>query len=154
MRWIGGGTNCGDRAKIVETRPHHVRRKAAMICGKLWRWWLAVGFCMGGMLASGFAAAETPATTRDTLVYKDGDRLHGSLVKKDANEIVFRSDRFGEVRVKAADAVVIPGVKAPPVATAAKTPAPSATAVPPAESKARAAAAKEEAEEERVTIWD
>ncbi len=100
------------------------------------------------------AAADSPASARDTLVYKDGDRLHGSLVKKDANEIVFRSDRFGEVRVRASDAVVIPGVKTVPVAGVKKDPAKPAVAAAPVEATARVRDAAEEAEEERVTIWD
>jgi hypothetical protein len=98
------------------------------------------------------AAAESPASARDTLVYKDGDRLHGALVKRDANEIVFRSDRFGEVRVRAADAVVIPGVKPAPVAGATKQPAKPAVAATPSVAPVQTRA--EAAEEERVTIWD
>ena len=94
-----------------------------------------------------FGAAETPANTRDTLVYKDGDRIHGSLVQRGAEEIVFRSDRFGEIRVKVIDAVVIPAQKAPPPPVVDKV----GTAVTP---QAKAAAAREEAEEERVTVWD
>src|SRR5690606_23490639 len=39
------------------------------------------------------AAAATPAA-RDTLVYKDGDRVHGSLVQDSDNVIVFKSERF------------------------------------------------------------
>lgn len=129
-----------------------MRRKAAMMSRNLWRlacggWVLCMGLWVGLQ-----AAAETPANTRDTLVYKDGDRIQGSLVSKSAEEIVFRSDRFGEVRVKATDVVVIPGVKAPVVAA---TPKPAAgPATPAVEAKTREQAAKEEADEERVTIWD
>lgn len=110
--------------------------------GVLFGWiWLMLVVALRG-------AAESPASARDTLVYKDGDRLHGTLVKKDASEIVFRSDRFGEVRVRANDAVVIPGVKPAPVAGGRKEP------VPPAVAKAPVQAAAEAAEEERVTVWD
>lgn len=110
------------------------------------RWW-GIFF---GLVTGLFGAAETPANTRDTLVFKDGDRIQGSLVRKSAEEIVFRSDRFGEVRIKAADAVVIPAVKEPVAAVPAKP----AAAAPPISEKARAKAVKEEEEEERVTIWD
>ncbi|HEY1110559.1 MAG TPA: hypothetical protein VGE76_18050, partial [Opitutaceae bacterium] len=117
------------------------------------------------MVTGVWGAAETPANTRDTLVYKDGDRLQGSLVSKSATEIVFRSDRFGELKVKAADAVVIAGVKAPepaaPVAKAApagkpgsQTPVATAQHPKPDSAKTREQAARDEAEEERVTIWD
>jgi hypothetical protein len=136
--------------------------------GNFWRVWLIVGWVVWGAVAPAHAAAETPANTRDTLVYKDGDRIQGSVVRKTAEEIVFRSDRFGELRVKASDAVVIPGVKQPasPAATVATAPksgpaaAPgvAAKAVPAASAvaaaNARAEAAKAEADEERVTIWD
>ena len=132
------------------------------------RWIL---FWMAATVAA-FGAAETPAIERDTLVYKDGDRLHGTLVKREAGEIVFRSDRFGEVRVKSADAVVIRGVKEaakapvaaakqtadrPPAKAAPAPKSPPATPVAKAEAKAaeeKAEAARDAAEEERATIWD
>lgn len=126
-----------------------------MMRGNFWRAWCSGAFFfLAAMVVGARAEADESANGRDTLVYKDGDRIHGSLVQKNAQEIVFRSDRFGELRVKAADAVVIPGRKEPepkPVAKAAPSaPAPSPAVV----AKARAAAAKQEAEEERVTIWD
>lgn len=106
---------------------------------------------VAGLMVRMEGAAEAAANTRDTLVYKDGDRIQGSLVSKGAEEIVFRSDRFGEVRVRAVDAVVIPGVRAPDgEATAPK----AIAATPVSEPEARAQAAREEAEQERVTIWD
>jgi hypothetical protein len=58
---------------------------------------------LGGELRAG-EAAENP---RDTLVYQDGDRVQGRLVQKTPTEIVFKADRFGELRVPAAAAVVI-----------------------------------------------
>ncbi len=135
-----------------------------MTSGNVLRFWCAVAVLFCGMVTGGWGAAETPANSRDTLVYKDGDRLQGSLVSKSATEIVFRSDRFGELKVKAADAVVIAGVKAPePVAAVAKAapasgvaPAPVAAAQTPKpeSAKSREQAARDEAEEERVTIWD
>ena len=106
-------------------------------------------------------AAQTTPNLRDTLVYKDGDRVQGTLVSRTAEEIVFKSDRFGELRVRAADAVVIKADKPTGAATPrveAKgiqppPPKPAAPAVAAAEKKAAVAAA-EKAEEERVTIWD
>lgn len=130
------------------------------MCGNFWRL-AGIGLVLVfGCNVNVCAEADAAANTRDTLVYKDGDRIHGSLVRKSAEEIVFRSDRFGELRVKAADAVVIPGVASPPKPDEAK-PAPTVAATAPqpqpsaeAEAKARAKAVKEEEEEERVTIWD
>lgn len=76
-------------------------------------------------------AAEPGGNSRDTLVYKDGDRLQGRLIEKTDKIIVFESDRFGEVRVLVENATVIKagkqtgsgsaaGPKPPPVALAAK----------------------------------
>lgn len=114
------------------------------------------------------AAAESRTNARDTLVYKDGDRIMGTVVQKTPTEIVFKSDRFGELRVKASDAVIIPAepsekaparaavspkaVAAQPVAKPATTTAPAAAQR--AEAAAVAEAAAERAEEERMTIWD
>ncbi len=131
------------------------------------RRWRAVffGFCL---LGAWMEAAQTTPNPRDTLVYKDGDRVQGLLVSQSATEIVFKTDRFGEVRVKASDAVVIkaerpatPGVAAPAVAQGAKpvtatTPPaakPPAAPATPAEKKAAVAAADKD-DEERVTLWD
>lgn len=112
------------------------------------------------------AAAQVTPNARDTLVYKDGDRVQGVLVQQANQVIVFKSDRFGELRVPAADAVVIKAEKA--TTAVAATPAPPAAAAPkpaggPSEAKPaavaaaakkQAEAAEEKAEEERVTIWD
>jgi len=109
-----------------------------------------------------FGAAEPTTNARDTLVYKDGDRIMGTVVRKSATEIVFKSDRFGELRVPASDAVIIPAEpseasrRAP---AAAKAVAATAVVTPPAavkraEAVAVADAAAERAEEERMTIWD
>lgn len=95
---------------------------------------------------------------RETLVFKDGDRVQGKVVQRTADLIVFKSDRFGELRVKSADAVVIPAEKVP---QAAAKPAPKPPAKGPQTVKARVEAAQEAAEQaavaaevERVTIWD
>ena len=122
-------------------------------------------FILSGVLGAGLVGAQNTPSTRDTLVYKDGDRVQGTLVSQSAAEIVFKSDRFGEVRVPAADAVVIKAEKPAVAATGAAAPARPATppivtplpkpppAATPDEKKAAVAAA-EKAEEERMTIWD
>jgi len=113
---------------------------------------LAVIFLCVGMA---LRAAQTTPTTRDTLVYKDGDRVQGVLVSKTDDEIVFKSDRFGEVRVKTMDAVVIKADKPAPSAPApavAQTNAPTPPVAPATRAERKAAA--EKAEEERVSIWD
>jgi hypothetical protein len=105
-------------------------------------------------LAVELVAAENTAQSRDTLVYKDGDRVQGKLIETSGTVIVFKSDRFGELRVSSSQAVVI---KAPQGETAE---APKAAQVPPslpatqAERDKAAAAAERRKEEERVTIWD
>ena len=135
---------------------------------KIRRWLAALWMCFALGIAA--RAAQTTPTTRDTLVYKDGDRVHGSVVSQTAEEIVFKADRFGELRVRAADAVVIKADKptapeegkvVPVVAQGiqpapAPTPAPTAPATAPAThaEKKAATAAAEKAEEERITIWD
>ena len=64
-------------------------------------------------------AAELAAAARDMLVYPDGDRVQGRLVGRKDGIIVFQSDRFGELRVPADKAKVVPGKPAPaPVAAA------------------------------------
>ena len=78
---------------------------------------IAAAFFFAGARAAepaGPAAAKQPAdpaaptaTTRDALVYKDGDRLQGKLLERAGDTIVFKSDRFGVVRVPAAAAVDI-----------------------------------------------
>ncbi|HVS51639.1 MAG TPA: DUF481 domain-containing protein [Opitutaceae bacterium] len=104
------------------------------------------------LVVAGVRAEDIATNPRDTLVYKDGDRVQGKLVAEDAGTIVFKSDRFGELRVPAADAVVI---KADPsAATTATRPLPPVEAeglLPP---KKAAKVAEERAEEERVTIWE
>lgn len=124
--------------------------------------WIGRSLVMFVLATLSLRAAQTTTSTRDTLVYKDGDRVQGALFSQTADEIVFKSDRFGEVRVRAADAVVIKADKrVEPVvaAEAAKTAPPAVPAPKPApptarEEKKAAVAAAEKAEEERVTIWD
>jgi hypothetical protein len=103
-------------------------------------------------------AANVTPNVRDTLVYKDGDRVQGKIVSRTAEEIVFKSDRFGELRVLAADAVVIkadkPGSSPAPIEPVAKpvaAPTPSTAGAAPPKTPAPAAVA---AEEEKLSIWD
>ena len=72
---------------------------------KLGRGWLAAGWLLGGAAWTGAAEVNAP----DTLVYKDGDRVQGRVVSREGGVIVFKSERFGELRVAAADAAVVGG---------------------------------------------
>ncbi len=100
-----------------------------------------------GLLVLGVAAlstgraADAEVPSRDTLVYKDGDRVQGQLLRQEDNILVFNSDRFGVLRVPADGAVVIKAEKiaAPPLA------------VPVAQQEKKAA---EQAEAERVSMWE
>ena len=60
---------------------------------------------IGGALRAAPAVPVAPpvaeAPLRDILVYADGDRVLGRLVERTQFLIVFRSDRFGEIRVPA-----------------------------------------------------
>src|SRR5688572_18076859 len=106
-------------------------------------------------VCSGLEAALVTPNARDTLVYKDGDRIQGTLVERTNELIVFRSDRFGELRVTAADAVVIKSEGAS-VSAAKKEPAALHGVLPvTSEDRRKAvAAAERQEEEERVTLWD
>ena len=102
-------------------------------------------------------AADSQVKPRDTLVYKDGDRVQGRLVEQKDNVLIFQSDRFGELRVPATDAVIIKAEKPaetapmPVVAGATPTPPPGKPAGPAAKPEPKAA---ERAEEEKVSIWE
>ncbi len=135
-----------------------------MIFGKyLGLAWAAVLFVML-IGATGLRAAAAPPPGRDTLVYKDGDRVHGRLLRQEGGTLVFKSDRFGELRVAAADAVVIKGEIPPaavaairPAAPPAPKPAPAAATSPrpaAAADRAAAVAAAESADAERLSIWE
>ena len=74
-------------------------------------------------------ATEPEENTRDTLVYKDGDRVQGRLIDKTDKIIVFDSDRFGVLRVMVENAVVLkaePREKPAPATTVAALPAAAA----------------------------
>lgn len=122
--------------------------------------------------------AEPEATTRDVIVFKDGDRVQGKLLRREGDTLVFHSDRFGELRVSTGSAVVI-RAEAPIEAVAAKAaattpaaklaagPAPAAKAAPtakpekpaePLSAKEQVAQAEEkaanQADAEKVSVWD
>lgn len=94
------------------------------------------------------ARAQSPEdvleATRDTLVYKDGDRVHGQVVSQENGVIVFKSERFGVLRVAAKDAVIIKAEKS------AKTEAKEVVA----EGIKAPATPAEKKEQEKVSIWD
>ncbi len=124
-------------------------------------WRLGTRAVVCGLVASlGWAAEPAAPGGRDTLVYKDGDRVFGRLLRQEAGVLVFKSERFGELRVPAADAVVIKEEKRPAVAAAVPAaPVPSAAPASPAAAPAKVAAtaarvAADRDDEERVTIWD
>jgi hypothetical protein len=58
-------------------------------------------------LLTGTWASDEAMNIRDTLVYQDGLRIQGKLVNDTDGVLVFRSDRFGELRVLKINVVVI-----------------------------------------------
>lgn len=107
---------------------------------------------VGGAALGHAWASDGVVATRDTLVYKDGDRVQGTLVETTAGVMVFKSERFGELRVPAADAVVIKGEAATRAAVPRPaTPAAAATVAKAPLTEKETAVAREN---ERVTIWD
>jgi hypothetical protein len=107
---------------------------------------------LGWTMAGAAPATEPESNPRDVLVYKDGDRVQGRLVEKKGEIIVFQSDRFGELRVPADKAVVIPAEKpAEAVATLSepgvRPPATAATEKTKAGEPARAGA-------EWLPLWE
>ncbi|MEO6245815.1 MAG: DUF481 domain-containing protein [Opitutaceae bacterium] len=109
-----------------------------------WRWPVLAGLVVWAA-AAGLWSAEAASHSRDTLVYKDGDRVQGALVSDAGGTLVFKSERFGELRVPATEAVIIKAEK-PAALTAV------ASAAPPAAERPATASEKEEAE--RVSLWD
>ncbi len=55
----------------------------------------------------GGATTEAPPPVPDVLVYNDGDRVQGRLVRREGDAWIFNSPRFGELRVAIADASVV-----------------------------------------------
>jgi hypothetical protein len=127
---------------------------------KLGRGWLAAGWLLGGAAWTGAAEVNAP----DTLVYKDGDRVQGRVVSREGGVIVFKSERFGELRVAAADAAVVaaekPTVVPPTTPAAGAAGAAAAAAVAGGPAAARVAGATEkrvldsEEEEPHGSRWE
>lgn len=105
-------------------------------------------FCLFVFVALlGARAAEAEVPVRDTLVYKDGDRLQGRVISTSKDFIVFQSDRFGQLTVATSQAVVIKAevtVPAPVATTPTKPAAPVETVSPKSE----------RAEHERIFRWE
>jgi hypothetical protein len=106
--------------------------------------WLVWCTCCCALVVHAQAPADPADTTRDTLVYKDGDRIHGHVMRHEGGLIVFKSDRFGELRVREEDAVVINAEKS--AGAVAKEVVAQGIKGP--------ATAAERKEEERVSIWE
>ncbi|HVT72501.1 MAG TPA: DUF481 domain-containing protein [Lacunisphaera sp.] len=107
-------------------------------------WVLLTG--LGAAALAPVRADDKPvAPAADTLVFKDGDRVHGHVTAQDENFIVFKSDRFGELHVPTRDVVVIKG-SAPE--------APAAVAAPAARPGVQPVNPNERADEEQVTFWE
>ena len=85
------------------------------------------------------AADPTPAVpvARDVLVYKDGDRVQGKLLKKEDGFFIFHSDRFGDLRVPETDAVFVPAEKAVGAVATAPAPSPPRKRRPPSQRRRR-----------------
>lgn len=101
------------------------------------------------------ARAQAPDgvdSTRDTLVYKDGDRVRGHLVEVKGDVLIFKSDRFGELRVASADAVVIKAEQ--PAATTAVAKTAEAAGTRPSPSTTPEERTEQEKEQEKLSLWD
>lgn len=113
------------------------------------RWRMVRGiFCaiaLGGLIAVGARGAE--ASQHDALIYKDGDRVQGKFIERSGDVIVFKSQRFGELRVPATDAVVI-------MAERAVEPEKPAVASTAASSPVVTKTVADAKEEERLKIWE
>lgn len=68
------------------------------------------------------AAPLTAKQPLDELAYRDGDRVRGRFLKREGEILVFQSERFGVLRVPAADAEVILAKPATMAAAAAVAP--------------------------------
>jgi len=90
---------------------------------------------------------------RDVLVYKDGDRVQGRLVEETATTILFQSERFGLLKVPAANAVVIKAAR-PPEPAAKTVAGTTQTALPPAPAAGNLRTAAERAEAEKISVWE
>jgi hypothetical protein len=104
-----------------------------------------------GLLVPAQAGTAIEVPPRDVLVFKDGDRLQGQLLRQEDGMIIFKSDRFGEQRVSADLAVVIKAPK-PVAPVAAVPPATTLVAVPTVPPPGVKPA--EQAEAEKVSVWE
>ncbi|MFT3831267.1 MAG: DUF481 domain-containing protein [Opitutaceae bacterium] len=77
----------------------------------------------------------------DVLVYGDGDRIQGRVISEEGDTIVFRSNRFGELRVQKKQAEVIRHVPALASGTVVAAPPPATPPVAPAPATATTTAA-------------
>lgn len=114
--------------------------------------WLPLLVFVALLLAPALGAAPL---ANDVLVYADGDRIQGRLISEEGDTIVFRSNRFGELRVPKKQAEVIRHVPALASGTVVATPPPAAPPVSPAPASTLAATAPgkpdaELAEERRI----
>ena len=63
------------------------------------RWWFVfalISFSTVGAFAAESNAAPNPEAA-DVLVFADGDRMHGTLLRRDGDVLVFDSARFGVI---------------------------------------------------------
>jgi len=61
----------------------------------------------GASLPNAVPATPPPKPALDQLEFSDGDRVGGHFVKRDGDTVVFKSERFGTLRVPAASVKVI-----------------------------------------------
>lgn len=74
---------------------------------------LTAGFALGAISLAHAVEGEAPPVPH-VLVYTNGDRVQGRLIAREGDTLVFKSVRFGELRVPVSEARVIiapPGVK-------------------------------------------
>ena len=126
-----------------------------MLFGARWKLFCRfAGLLTGAVLGvAGYAADTTPAipVARDVLFYKDGDRVQGKLLRKEDGFFIFRSDRFGELRVPDSDAVFVPAEKAN--GTVATAPAPEA-ATPASAPGSPQTPAEKAKQQEQASRWE
>jgi hypothetical protein len=109
----------------------------------VWPWLLIACFWFG-LVAHAQSPADEGDNGRDVLVYKDGDRVRGHVVTESTDLIVFKSDRFGELRVRPDEVVIIKAEK-PQGAVTKQVVAAGIRPLPtPAERR----------EQEKVSIWE
>lgn len=73
------------------------------------------------VFAQGGTKSAPPAAPLDELAYRDGDRVRGHFLKKDGDVLVFKSERFGVLRVRADEAeLILAKPPSPAVAEAVK----------------------------------